>query len=452
MKNDLAYNHRDFIPDAEAYPDRWAESARQHREVEAAVGRARLNAAYGTHDREKFDLFHPAGKPIGLLVFLHGGYWRLFDRSYWSHFASGGTGRGWAVAMPSYPLCPEVRISDITRSIASAITKASEFVSGPIALAGHSAGGHLAARMASAGSGLSGPVAQRIVRIAPISPLSDLRPLIETTMNDDLRLDETAAQAESPALLEKTLCIPVDIWVGAEERPAFLNQARWLTEAWSDTSCHVVSKPTPFRRDRCLAGSRQRDDLEPAWLTRDLRKGGNSRWIALPDRGRARAMQQPCNRIGDPGMTTLFIDADACPVKAEAERVATRFRISMVLVCNGGIRPSGNPIVSLVVVDDAPDAADNWIAERCTSGDVVVTADIPLADRCVTAGAQVIQPNGEILHPGNIGQRLATRDLMSEIRSADPFLQGGGSAFSKADRSRFLQSLDKVIMKVVQLE
>ncbi|MFV0411325.1 MAG: YaiI/YqxD family protein [Paracoccus sp. (in: a-proteobacteria)] len=144
-------------------------------------------------------------------------------------------------------------------------------------------------------------------------------------------------------------------------------------------------------------------------------------------------------------MTTLYIDADACPVKAEAERVATRLRLPMVLVCNGGLRPPQNPLVSLMIVNEGPDEADKWIAEQCGPGDVVVTSDLPLADRCIKAGAQVIQHNGEVLNWTNIGPRLATRDLMQDIRSADPFHQGGGKGFSKADRSYFLQSLDRVL-------
>ena len=144
-------------------------------------------------------------------------------------------------------------------------------------------------------------------------------------------------------------------------------------------------------------------------------------------------------------MTTVYIDADACPVKAEAERVATRLGIPMVLVCNGGLRPSENPLVSLVIVNEGPDVADLWIADNCGPGDVVVTSDIPLADRCLKAGASVVQHNGEILSHANIGQRLATRDLMRDIRASDPFHQGAGAAFSKADRSRFLQALDKAL-------
>jgi uncharacterized protein len=142
---------------------------------------------------------------------------------------------------------------------------------------------------------------------------------------------------------------------------------------------------------------------------------------------------------------TIYIDADACPVKAEAERVATRLGVPMVLVSNGGIRPSQNPLVSSVFVADGPDEADKWIAEACGPGDVVVTGDIPLAAKCVAKGAKVVKHNGEELTGANVGMALATRDLMTDLRSADPFRQGGGRMFSKADRSRFLEVLDRVV-------
>jgi uncharacterized protein len=144
-------------------------------------------------------------------------------------------------------------------------------------------------------------------------------------------------------------------------------------------------------------------------------------------------------------MTVIYIDADACPVKAEAEKVATRHGVRMVLVSNGGIRPSANPLVESVFVADGPDVADMWIAERAGAGDVVVTSDIPLAAKCVEAGAKVLKHNGEELHARNIGQVLATRDLMQDLRSADPFRQGGGKPFSKVDRSRFLDALERVL-------
>ena len=142
-------------------------------------------------------------------------------------------------------------------------------------------------------------------------------------------------------------------------------------------------------------------------------------------------------------MTALYIDADACPVKEEAERVATRHKVQMFVVSNGGLRPSQNPFVEMVIVADGPDVADMWIADRCGKGDVVVTGDIPLAAKCVEAGARVLKHNGEALTHANIGNVLATRDLMTDLRAADPFRQGGGKGFTKADRSRFLEALER---------
>ena len=150
-------------------------------------------------------------------------------------------------------------------------------------------------------------------------------------------------------------------------------------------------------------------------------------------------------------MTSLFVDADACPVKAEAVRVAERHGVKVYIVSNGGIRPSPHPLVETVIVPDGPDIADMWIAERATKGDVVVTGDIPLAAKCIAAGAQVVQHNGELFTPANIGNRLATRDLMADLRAADPFRQGGGKPFSKTDRSRFLNTLETEIRKAVRL-
>ncbi len=141
----------------------------------------------------------------------------------------------------------------------------------------------------------------------------------------------------------------------------------------------------------------------------------------------------------------LLIDADACPVKTEAERVATRLSVEMLLVSNGGLRPSPNPLVQSVYVPAGADEADKWIAEACTPSDVVVTSDIPLAAKCLAKGAQVIKHNGEMLTTANIGMILAARDLMADLRASDPFLQGGGKPFAKADRARFLDNLDRML-------
>jgi uncharacterized protein YaiI (UPF0178 family) len=141
----------------------------------------------------------------------------------------------------------------------------------------------------------------------------------------------------------------------------------------------------------------------------------------------------------------IYVDADACPVKAEVETVATRHRVAVRMVSNGGLRPSANPLVEMVFVAAGPDEADKWIAERAGPGDVVVTGDIPLAARCVEGGAKVLKHNGEMLTAANIGNILATRDLMADLRAADPFRQGGGRGFTRADRSRFLDALDRAL-------
>lgn len=144
---------------------------------------------------------------------------------------------------------------------------------------------------------------------------------------------------------------------------------------------------------------------------------------------------------------SLYVDADACPVKDEVERVGTRHGLRMFIVSNGGLRPSRNPLVETVIVPDGPDVADMWIAERAGPGDVVITGDIPLAAKCVEAGAQVLRHNGEALTAANIGNVLATRDLMADLRAADPFRQGGGKGFTKADRSRFLEALERAVRR-----
>jgi uncharacterized protein YaiI (UPF0178 family) len=139
----------------------------------------------------------------------------------------------------------------------------------------------------------------------------------------------------------------------------------------------------------------------------------------------------------------IYVDADACPVKDEVVRVAERHGAPVAMVANGGLRPIPHPLVRMVVVEAGADAADKWIAERIGPGDVCVTADMPLAARCVAAGARVVKPNGEALTEANVGAALAMRDLMTDLRAADPFRMGSGRAFSKADRSRFLDTLER---------
>ncbi len=236
---DDAYANAAYIPGAADYPPRWERAAAALREGLLEQGLADLDQPYGESARQRFDLFHPGGTAKGLMIFVHGGYWLRFDKSVWSHLAAGALTRGWAVAMPSYDLCPQVRIADITRQIAAAVTAAAEMVAGPIALAGHSAGGHLVARMLQPGL-LGDAVADRLHHVMPISPVSDLHPLLRTSMNAEFKLDAAAARAESPALMTERLPVPVTVWVGADERPVFLDQARWLAEAWG--CAHVVDQ------------------------------------------------------------------------------------------------------------------------------------------------------------------------------------------------------------------
>jgi len=143
----------------------------------------------------------------------------------------------------------------------------------------------------------------------------------------------------------------------------------------------------------------------------------------------------------------IFVDADACPVKEEVCRVANRYRLEVTLVANARMRVPDEQRIALEVVGNGFDAADDWIVEHVQFYDVVITADIPLADRCLKKGARVLSPTGKSFTEDNIGQILATRDLLSELRSAGE-ITGGPSPLKKRDRSRFLQQLDEVIQSI----
>ncbi|MDC0970253.1 YaiI/YqxD family protein [Alphaproteobacteria bacterium] len=144
-------------------------------------------------------------------------------------------------------------------------------------------------------------------------------------------------------------------------------------------------------------------------------------------------------------MKKIYVDADACPVKDEVTKVAIRNKISTYMVCNGGIRPFKNLLIKLIIVSEGADEADKWIFNNVIANDIVVTADIPLAAKCLDKGANVIKHDGQVLTVNNIGNILATRDLMSDLRSSDPFLKGKNKNFSQIDRGRFLNSLQSLI-------
>lgn len=146
-------------------------------------------------------------------------------------------------------------------------------------------------------------------------------------------------------------------------------------------------------------------------------------------------------------MDTVYIDGDACPVREEAYRVALRYGWRVRVVTNRWLRIPDSPLIERITVTEGLDKADDWIAEAAGRGDVVVTADVPLAARCVKAGAQVVAPNGRPFTPDSIGADLAVRNLMADLREAGE-IRGGGRPFTKNDRSRFLQALDNAIQAV----
>jgi len=143
----------------------------------------------------------------------------------------------------------------------------------------------------------------------------------------------------------------------------------------------------------------------------------------------------------------IFIDADACPVKQEVYRVANRCQLDVTLVANAWMRVPNTPSIKLQLVADGMDAADDWIVEHVQANDIVITADIPLAGRCLQQGAEVIGPTGKPFTEDKIGEALAARDLLSELRDAGE-ITGGPPPLKKQDRSRFLQQLDKVIQSI----
>lgn len=248
-----AFVNRAYIAGAEGYPKGWAAKAQAFRDR----AHGELDLPYGAHPRERLDLFRPAGDAKGLVVFVHGGYWLHFDKSFWSHLAAGALAQGWAVALPGYTLAPEATIPEITAQIGTAVDHAAGLVGRPIRLAGHSAGGHLVTRMICDDSPLAPETRARIARVVSISGLHDLRPLLETQMNDQLRLTPETAALESPALHAPLPGIPVTAWVGGNERPEFLRQSALLREAWAGVDLEVAKGRHHFDviDDLCKADS-----------------------------------------------------------------------------------------------------------------------------------------------------------------------------------------------------
>ncbi|ESY72942.1 alpha/beta hydrolase [Mesorhizobium sp. M0051] len=244
---DDAYANGANIAGSDRWPAAWAEPAQAFRDALSMEGRARLDIAYGDGPRNRLDLFLPNVAPKGLVVVLHGGYWLETDKNMWSHLANGAVSSGFAVAMPSYTLCPDIRIAGIVGEIGAAIGKAAAMIDGPLMLTGHSAGGHLATRMVTISTPLAADVARRIRHVVSISGLHDLRPLMRTGMNKALAIDEGEALAESPALLRPMDGARITCWAGGGERAEFLRQNALLANIWTGLGATTSTVVEPDR-------------------------------------------------------------------------------------------------------------------------------------------------------------------------------------------------------------
>jgi len=252
MKNPIPYDWDDafanmaHVPGSQDLPELWGKNAANYRNSDVRI----QEISYGQHPREQLDIIWPNDSPKGLAVFVHGGYWMKFDKSFWSDLAEGARASQWAVCIPSYTLAPEARITSITLQIGKAITTAAALVDGPIKLAGHSAGGHLVTRMVCGTSPLDSSISSRIEHCLSISGLHDLRPLLHTQMNKTLQLDLEEATRESAVLQ-----LPLDnlhycAWVGGNERPEFIRQSQLVAQMWegldAKTQCVIDAQHNHF--------------------------------------------------------------------------------------------------------------------------------------------------------------------------------------------------------------
>ena len=222
------YNNRARVPDHPAIIARWHADARAYRESASCE----LDIAYGAEARNRFDLF-PAGGKGPIVVFIHGGYWLNFDKSVFSHVARGPNAHGLDVAVPSYTLCPDITVPGIIDEMRQFCLFLWQRYGRRLIVTGHSAGGHLAAAMAATDWSLLGARPDLIQACLSVSGLFDLRPLMATPFNENLRLTAVDAAVASPLLWPVPHPVPLDSWVGADESFEFLRQARSLPAAWT---------------------------------------------------------------------------------------------------------------------------------------------------------------------------------------------------------------------------
>ncbi len=230
---EVEYNNRARVPEHPAILARWQRDAAAFR---AAHKHSELGLAYGKSERQKIDLFWPgAARDARIVLFIHGGYWRALERESFSHLAAGANARGLAFAATGYDLCPKVTISEIIEQLREAASFLGRRHGGPIVTCGHSAGGHLAGCLV--GTDWKKRDAKLPADLTPtglsISGLFDLTPLLQTSMNADLRLDAAEVRRSSPIFWP----VPpgaraFDAWVGADESSEFLRQSRIIADAW----------------------------------------------------------------------------------------------------------------------------------------------------------------------------------------------------------------------------
>ncbi len=231
MDWDKAYDNRAAVPDFPEYLERWSAQAQKFREEMFAKDKCELSLRYGDRERNVADLFLPDGPAQGLVIYVHGGYWRSLDKTYWSHLAKGALKHGWAVGIPSYTLAPQARITEIVDEIASATMFLSERVAGDIRMIGHSAGGHLVARLLCDDAPLSAACKNRIAHTVAVSGVFDLEHLPKTKMNDDLKIDDEEIHRQSPARLKCRGGVSITCLVGGNEIPEFHRQNE-LLDGW----------------------------------------------------------------------------------------------------------------------------------------------------------------------------------------------------------------------------
>ncbi|GHB34330.1 esterase [Pseudovibrio japonicus] len=239
---DKAYFNGGVVQNADELAEERLVKAKEFRDTT----KGQLDIQYGNDERGKLDLFLPEStQPKGLVMFIHGGYWKALDKSAFSHAAKGAVEMGYAVVLPSYTLCPDTKITNIANQMQEALKVASKLVDGPIFLAGHSAGGQLVARLGCKDRNLPTEIQSRIKHIMGISGVYDLRPIRNTAMNDILQVNEDEARAESPVLLDPLENLRFTGWVGAEELAEFRRQNAAQCAIWGGFETQVTAYEAP---------------------------------------------------------------------------------------------------------------------------------------------------------------------------------------------------------------